>query len=92
MGYDASKSVQQNPASADQKFVRYGTVLSPLNKQVGSVASDQMDYKRSNANNDPAGSQQQGLGANAQGKNCNVALRLTLELVNDLFFFSLSKL
>lgn len=59
-----SRSDQQN---ADQSFQRYGANDA---KQVGSVAFDQMEYGPSNAHNVPAGFQQQGLGANAQGRSC----------------------
>lgn len=73
--YDASvKSGQQNPLLAGQG-AHYGDVFYQLAtdaKQVGSAgsASNQMDSRLGNANDNPAGPQQQGVGANAQGRNC----------------------
>lgn len=74
VGYDASMtSGQQNPLVASQG-VRYGKAFYPSAagaKQVGSAgsASNQMDYRAGNANDNPAGPQQQGAGPNAQGRN-----------------------
>lgn len=71
VGYDVLKSRQHNPVSAGQNFMPYDPVFAPSTnaKQVGAVASDQMDHRTTNANYN-AESQQQGLGANAQGRTC----------------------
>lgn len=73
VGYDVSKSGQQNPVNSDKSFVHYATGFAPSSthaKQVGPVASEQMNYMPSKqANDNPAGSQQQGVGSNAQGRN-----------------------
>lgn len=73
--YDASvTSGQQNPLVAGQG-VQYGDVFyqsATDAKQVGPAgsASNQMDSRLGNANDNPAGPQQQGVGSNAQGRNC----------------------
>lgn len=73
--YDASvTSGQQNPLVAGQG-VPYGNVFyqsATDAKQVGSAgsASNQMDSRLGNANDNPAGPIQQGVGSNAQGRNC----------------------
>lgn len=71
-GYDSSlTSGQQNPLVAGQG-VNYGDFYQSATdaKQVGSAASNQMNSRLGSANDNAARPQQQGVGSNAQGRNC----------------------